>query len=142
MTANHDVFKHCHLLRKPDILKRAGHAKIAYFGGAKPLNALAAKNNVAFLRGVKTAQHVECCGFTRAVGADNSRNGTLGQGYGKIAHGSNAAKTHGHVLGKQQRTLVIGSLGQNKLAHALLLLKNAPIVFQVISLVPMMPSRR
>ena len=142
MTADHDVFKHGHLLRQADILESAGHAHAADFRGAKALHALAVKNHVTFLRGIKTAQNVESCSFSSAVGADNARNGAFGQGDGKIAHGGHTAKTHGYVLGQQQCALVIGSLGQIKTAHALPLLKNAPIDFQVSSRVPMMPSRR
>lgn len=84
VAAHHNIFQHAHLLRKADVLKGAGKAQTADIVGMQALDALATKQHLPFLRGVKAAEHIEGRGFARAVGADKAHQGVVFNGDGKI----------------------------------------------------------
>ena len=102
------------------------------------LDAFPLEEDVAFLRRVEAADHVEGRCLARPVGADETGDGALGQPHGQIVDGGDAAKAHGDVLDIQQQFGVLGKGGHARFLRVKKLMRAS----QVISRIPIIPSRR
>ena len=137
LTADHDVFQRGFVAEEPDVLEGPGHARPADPVRREALHAVALEQDVAFLGVVEAADDVEGRGLARAVGADEPGDGPRGDPHGQVVDRRDPAEAHGHVLHVEQQS-VLSEGGHARFLRE----KKSKMASQVISRIPMMPSRR
>ena len=124
-------------LPQADVLEGPGHARPADPVRREALHAVALEQDVAFLGVVEAADDVEGRGLARAVGADEPGDGPRGDPHGQVVDRRDPAEAHGHVLHVEQQS-VLSEGGHARFLRE----KKSKMASQVISRIPMMPSRR
>ena len=95
VTPHHHILNSRHFGKQPNVLKRAGNARLGHLVHRSGPVGFASQLKVAAVRGVKTGEHIEKCGLAGAIGANQAINLATLDLDAHIAQGLQSTKSFG-----------------------------------------------